>query len=455
MDLTKLSIDQLEIADKVMAEAERQGVNPALVLPLVMQESGFDQSKKSKKGALGVMQLMPNTAKELGVDPSDVDQNIRGGITYFKQQLNNPAFAGDITDVYIAYNAGPNSKFFKTRDLKDLPGETADYLNKVDVFEEDKLPRPARQQASVAVPELPPAAEAAGEADDAAGDAATSKKDRTLNPLIGAGFGAGLGASAGTAAASTQAKYDAATRAYDALINRGTPPVESFKAPPVPPVASPAAATASTPKYGGQNWVKSLTDVDLPGAQMGKADLDAAKGMQAAVGRSGAPGFTGGTITQGGVIVSPQTAAAIKPTPMQVTAANAKLMREAKQKVATERALAEMMANPTKQPPPPPPSGVSAYLKRLGALPVRGGVAGAGIGLGAVDAYNRFSADDKVGGSAALGATALGTAFPIMGPLAASAMMLYDDPEKRKKFLEAMKPDGRYQKRMEGRFGLD
>jgi hypothetical protein len=453
MDLTKLSIEQLEIADKVMAEAERQGVNPSLVLPLVMQESGFDQSKKSKSGALGVMQLLPSTAKELGVDPSDVDQNIRGGITYFKQQLNNPAFAGDITDAYIAYNAGPNSKFFKTRDLKDLPDEATDYLKKVDVFEEDEMRRSAGTAASVAVATLP---RAASDADQTKTKTKTTKpQNKDLNPLIGAGAGAGVGASVGTAAAIAQGKYDAATRAYDALMNRGTPPMESFKAPPAPPAAIPTQAAASTPKSGGPNWVKALTDVDLPNAQMGKPDLDTAKGMQAAVGRSGATGFTGGAITQGGVIVTPQTASAIKPTASQLNAANAKLMREAKQKVATERALAEMMANPTKPPAPLPPSGAAAYLKRLGGLPVKGGLIGAGVGLGAVDAFNRFRADDKVGGSAALGATALGTAFPVFGPLAASAMMLYDDPEKRKKFLDAMKPDGRYQQRMEGRFGLD
>jgi hypothetical protein len=108
--------------------------------------------------------------------------------------------------------------------------------------------------------------------------------------------------------------------------------------------ASPKPVTTA-PKYGGEKWVKGLTNVNIPNAQMGKADLDTAKGMQSAVGRFGEPGFTGGTITENGVIISPQTAAEIQPTPSQIFEENARLMREAKQKVARDRVAAEMLAN--------------------------------------------------------------------------------------------------------------
>jgi hypothetical protein len=424
MDLSKLSIEQLEVAERVIAEAKRQGVNPNFVLPLVMQESGFKQESTSKKGALGVMQLMPATAKGLGVDPSDLDENIRGGITYFKQQLENPAFAGDPNSAYIAYNAGPNAKFFKTGDPADIPLETLEYLEKIRNFSGGQLSGPARVQPSVAVPKLPPPAEVKSDEESGAGGT-TEGTSKELNPMIGAGFGAAAGTTAGAAVATSQAKLDAARKAYDVFTNRGAAPVA--EAPPAPPAARPAQAAAPTPKHGGQNWVKALTDVDLPEAQMSKADLDTAKGMKVAVGRAGEPGFTGGTITKGGVIINPQTAAAMQPTPAQVAAENARLMREAKQKVATERVMSEMLAN--KNAPPAaqakPPANWLAYAKRLGAMPVMGGLAGASAGFGAVDALNRYNKKDKTGAAIGGLGTAAGLAagfVPSMGALPAAGL---------------------------------
>lgn len=78
---------------------------------------------------------------------------------------------------------------------------------------------------------------------------------------------------------------------------------------PIEHVAS--IVNAEPKKHGGEKWGKALTGVDIPNAQMQKSDLDLAKGMQATVGRQGEPGFTGGRITQGGIIISPQDAAKI------------------------------------------------------------------------------------------------------------------------------------------------
>ena len=79
-----------------------------------------------------------------------------------------------------------------------------------------------------------------------------------------------------------------------------------------------------------------------------------------------------------------------------------------------------------------------------------------GAGLGAYDAYRRLHEEnDKRGAALALGTTAATAAAPIAGPLSAAAMGLYDDPEARKKFVNAMQPEGAWQKRMESRFGLD
>lgn len=131
MDLSKLSNEQLEIANKVAAEAEKQGINPGFALSMAMAESGFDPKALSPKGAIGVMQLMPNTAKGLNVDPNNIDENIAGGIKLIKQLVGNRNIGNDPQKVLMGYNAGPGTKFFKTGNLEDLPTETLNHIVKV------------------------------------------------------------------------------------------------------------------------------------------------------------------------------------------------------------------------------------------------------------------------------------------------------------------------------------
>jgi hypothetical protein len=131
MDLSKLSTEQLEIAKKVAAEAERQGVNPGFVLSMAMAESSFDPKALSPKGAIGVMQLMPDTAKGLKVDPNNIDENIAGGIKLIKQLVSNRNIGNDPQKVLMGYNAGPGTKFFTTGNIEDLPTETLNHIVKV------------------------------------------------------------------------------------------------------------------------------------------------------------------------------------------------------------------------------------------------------------------------------------------------------------------------------------
>jgi len=95
-----------EIQKAAVAEALRQGVNPAEILPMFKQESQFNVNARSPKNAVGPAQLMEKTARGLGVNRDDPYDNIRGGVTYYKQQLErfkNPELAR------AAYNAGPGA----------------------------------------------------------------------------------------------------------------------------------------------------------------------------------------------------------------------------------------------------------------------------------------------------------------------------------------------------------
>ena len=82
-------------------------------------------------------------------------------------------------------------------------------------------------------------------------------------------------------------------------------------------------------------------------------------------------------------------------------------------------------------------------------------LAGAGVGLGGYDAYKRYTEKDPKGAALAAGTTLVGTAFPPVAPLAGATMALYDDPVARKRFLDAMKPNGAMSERAGRRFGLD
>jgi soluble lytic murein transglycosylase-like protein len=88
--------------------ASQHGVDPVLVRAVIVVESNFDPRCVSHKGARGLMQLMPETAKRYGVrDIFDVEQNIRGGVRYLADLLE--MFPNDISRALAAYNAGENA----------------------------------------------------------------------------------------------------------------------------------------------------------------------------------------------------------------------------------------------------------------------------------------------------------------------------------------------------------
>lgn len=122
------------VQDLITATAARYGVDPRLALAVARAESGFNQAARSPVGAIGVFQLMPATAKWLGVDPYNVEQNIEGGIRYLSQLLAQ--YGNDVNRALAAYNWGPGNlaraiASYGEQWIAHLPAETTNYLRKI------------------------------------------------------------------------------------------------------------------------------------------------------------------------------------------------------------------------------------------------------------------------------------------------------------------------------------
>jgi soluble lytic murein transglycosylase len=111
----------------ILVNARANKLPPALVKAVIAAESRFDSEAVSRAGALGLMQLMPETARVLGVeDPLRPEQNVRGGARYLRAMLDR---YGDMTRALAAYNAGP-TVVDQYRGVPPYP-ETRDYVRRV------------------------------------------------------------------------------------------------------------------------------------------------------------------------------------------------------------------------------------------------------------------------------------------------------------------------------------
>jgi len=120
------STSKSEIKEKIVKCSIEQGVDPALALSIAQQESKFNKNARSSRGAVGVFQLVPSTAKALKIDPYCLNGNILGGVKYLKMMQNK---FGSMELVIAAYNAGPGA----VRKHKGVPpySQTRAYVRKI------------------------------------------------------------------------------------------------------------------------------------------------------------------------------------------------------------------------------------------------------------------------------------------------------------------------------------
>jgi soluble lytic murein transglycosylase-like protein len=117
-----------EVESLVGETSQREGVSPDLLRSVMKQESAFRPCAVSSKGAMGLMQLMPATAEQMGIaDPFDPMSNLDGGARFLKQLLTR--YSGDVPKALGAYNAGP-ARVDAAGAVPAIP-ETVDYVRQI------------------------------------------------------------------------------------------------------------------------------------------------------------------------------------------------------------------------------------------------------------------------------------------------------------------------------------
>jgi soluble lytic murein transglycosylase-like protein len=116
------AMQENEIRPLINEAGKSQGVEPDLVFAVMKRESAFYPCALSDKGAIGLMQLLPEVAQQFGADPLDPKQNIHAGTQYLKQLLTR--YKGDLKLTLAAYNAGPQ-RVDADKKVPDIPETTA------------------------------------------------------------------------------------------------------------------------------------------------------------------------------------------------------------------------------------------------------------------------------------------------------------------------------------------
>lgn len=127
-------VERDRINEAVRKYSMEYGVEEKLIHAVIKQESNYNPSVVSSAGAMGLMQLMPATAKDRGVkNPYDIEENIAGGVKHLREYLSR--YNNNIELALMAYNAGPGTVSRRgvesLEDLYKMPKETQNYVKKV------------------------------------------------------------------------------------------------------------------------------------------------------------------------------------------------------------------------------------------------------------------------------------------------------------------------------------
>ena len=133
------SADVNSVKATIVKHAIEMGVDPAIALSIARTESGFRHEARSSHGAVGVFQLLPSTARRMGLNPYSLNDNIKGGIMYYKKMYN---MFGSVELALAAYNAGPGN--VKKYNAVPPYGETKRFVSKImsDVNRQKATPDP-------------------------------------------------------------------------------------------------------------------------------------------------------------------------------------------------------------------------------------------------------------------------------------------------------------------------
>lgn len=407
MDLSKLNKNQLDIAIKVAEAAQRRGLNPDFVLPMVMQESGFDPNAVSPKGAIGVMQLMPDTAKSLKADPKNIDENIDGGMRLLKELIENPKIGNDPYKVLAAYNTSTETrnKFLESGDLSVLPKETINHMIKVSEFFGGELPPVTGTAKPESAPEAKPEQAASVEPSDEVDEGSTENiyggTPVTEYAESSGGFTPGeVGSMSGLAGAGAGAIYSAKAPAFRVAQRIGLLPGGK----PISPQDAVELAGRVVPEAttSGGKWAAKT------GYGMGEGTVQETSSRYQ---RSMPSGKVSGRMAKRFGPALPGESPDLTQRLIDRSAAQSKAEAEAAAAAAKARS----------------PGPISRFTGSVaGSSPVVGGLAAYGTGYNLQDAYNKLTNQDTTGaiksgiGALASAASLSPKAAPYAGSVAAT-----------------------------------
>lgn len=115
-----------ELEKMILQKSKKYNVSPDLISAVIQTESAGKQNSVSQAGAIGLMQIMPKTASELGINPHSPEENLDGGVRYLKEMAGK---FNSLDEVLAAYNAGPGA----VKKYGGVPpfAETQDYVKKI------------------------------------------------------------------------------------------------------------------------------------------------------------------------------------------------------------------------------------------------------------------------------------------------------------------------------------